>query len=54
LHGADEVGIDSQTGHVFVKIDSRYYHPIEVVFLLDKAEKAEKIFKWTPKTLKSY
>jgi GDPmannose 4,6-dehydratase len=48
--GEDEIGIDSQTGQVLVKIDSRYYRPTEVDFLLGKAEKAEKILKWKPKT----
>ncbi len=48
--GVEEQGIDKKTGEVLVKIDSKYYRPTEVTYLLGKAEKAEKILKWKPKT----
>lgn len=48
--GLNECGINKETGKVIVKIDSQYYRPSEVDLLLGKAEKAEKILKWKPRT----
>ncbi len=48
--GVEEQGIDKKTGKAIVKIDPRYYRPSEVDFLLGKADKAEKMLKWKPKT----
>lgn len=48
--GLEEQGIDKNTGKVIVKIDPKHYRPSEVDLLLGKAEKAEKILQWKPKT----
>jgi GDPmannose 4,6-dehydratase len=45
--GVNEVGIDSDTGDVFVKIDEKYFRPCEVDFLLGDPSKAEKVLGWT-------
>ncbi|MCH9612119.1 MAG: GDP-mannose 4,6-dehydratase [Chlamydiia bacterium] len=48
--GVDEVGINSATGRVVVRIDPRYYRPSEVETLLSNPEKANQILQWKPKT----
>lgn len=48
--GIDEYGINKETGKVIVKIDPQYYRPSEVDLLLGKADKAEKLLGWKPKT----
>jgi GDPmannose 4,6-dehydratase len=48
--GIEEYGVNQATGEIIVRIDPSYYRPNEVDFVLGKAEKAEKILKWTPKT----
>jgi len=47
--GVDEVGIDSSTGSILVKVDPRYFRPSEVEFLLGDPSKAKKILGWEPK-----
>jgi GDPmannose 4,6-dehydratase len=44
--GVDEVGINSATGEVIVKIDPRYFRPTEVEFLLGDPTKAKKTLGW--------
>jgi GDPmannose 4,6-dehydratase len=44
--GADEIGIDAESGEVLVRIDSRYFRPTEVDFLLGDAPKARRILGW--------
>jgi GDPmannose 4,6-dehydratase len=44
--GVDEVGIDSASGDVLIKIDSRYFRPTEVDLLLGDASKAHRILGW--------
>ena len=44
--GIDEVGIDDANGKVRIKIDPRYFRPIEVDFLQGKATKAKTILGW--------
>ncbi|MDT8903857.1 GDP-mannose 4,6-dehydratase [Anaeroselena agilis] len=48
--GIDETGIDSETGKVLVKIDSRYFRPTEVDFLLGDPSKANNLLDWKPRT----
>lgn len=47
--GADELGRDSRTGAILVKIDPRYYRPTEVDLLIGDASKARENLGWTPK-----
>jgi len=44
----DEVGIDSNTGKVIVRIDPQYYRPAEVEQLLGNPAKAKKQLGWEP------
>ena len=46
--GADEKGLDEETGRVIVAIDPRYYRPTEVNELLGDASKARKKLGWKP------
>jgi GDPmannose 4,6-dehydratase len=48
--GADEVGVDAQSGETLVEIDPRYYRPTEVPHLLGDASKAKKKLGWSHKT----
>ena len=47
--GLDEVGYEETSGITRVKINSKYFRPSEVDFLLGNASKAEKILGWKPK-----
>jgi GDPmannose 4,6-dehydratase len=47
--GTDEVGKDTATGIIRVKVDEKYYRPAEVETLLGDASKAEKVLGWKPK-----
>ena len=44
-----EVGKDSKTGKVLVRIDPKYYRPTEVDLLLGNPAKAKKVLGWKPK-----
>jgi GDPmannose 4,6-dehydratase len=44
--GVDEVGIDSASGDLLVRIDSRYFRPTEVDLLLGDASKARRVLGW--------
>lgn len=46
---AEEVGRNTKTGEVLVRIDRRYYRPAEVDQLLGDAGKAGKRLAWSPK-----
>jgi GDPmannose 4,6-dehydratase len=46
--GVEEKGFD-QFGNVVIMIDSRYYRPTEVPFLLGDASKAKEVLGWEPK-----
>ncbi len=48
--GIKEVGVDSKTGVILVKIDSNYFRPNEVDYLRGDARKAHKVLGWKPKT----
>jgi GDPmannose 4,6-dehydratase len=47
--GAEEVGIDTDTGKVLVAVDPRYFRPTEVDLLLGDATKAKEILGWEPR-----
>ena len=47
--GIDEVGFDSKTERVLIKIDSKYFRPAEVDFLLGDSSKARYNLGWKPK-----
>ena len=47
-NGLDEVGYDENTNKVLVKIDSKYFRPLEVPFLKGKSTKARKMLNWKP------
>ena len=47
--GLDEVGKDSNTGKVLVRIDKKYFRPSEVELLLGDPSKAEKELGWKAK-----
>jgi len=49
-HGADEKGIDDNTGEVRVEIDPRYFRPTEVDQLLGDPSKAHRRLGWRHKT----
>lgn len=44
--GADEIGLDSRSGHVLVSIDPRYFRPTEVDLLLGDPTKAFEKLGW--------
>jgi GDPmannose 4,6-dehydratase len=44
--GVDEVGIDSGTGEILIRIDSRYFRPTEVDLLLGDPSKARRVLGW--------
>ena len=47
--GLNELGKDSSTGDVLVKIDKKYVRPTEVNLLLGDSSKARDVLKWVPK-----
>ena len=46
--GADEIGRNSTTGDILVKVDPYYFRPTEVEELLGDASKAKEILGWKP------
>jgi len=47
--GVDEVGKDSQTGRILVRVDPKYFRPAEVEQLLGRPAKAERLLGWKRK-----
>jgi GDPmannose 4,6-dehydratase len=47
--GIDEVGRNSETGEILIKVDPKYFRPTEVELLIGDPSKAIKILGWTPK-----
>ncbi|MES2682531.1 MAG: GDP-mannose 4,6-dehydratase [Pseudomonadota bacterium] len=45
-----EVGIDSRTGKILVRVNPKFYRPAEVELLVGSAEKARKELGWQPTT----
>lgn len=48
--GVDERGIDTSTGKTLVEVNSKYFRPTEVDFLLGDPSKALGLLNWIPKT----
>jgi GDPmannose 4,6-dehydratase len=48
--GVEEEGVDAAAGRVLVRIDSRYFRPTEVQFLLGDASKARNKLGWRHRT----
>jgi GDPmannose 4,6-dehydratase len=48
--GADEKGLDAATGRVLVEVDTRYFRPTEVDFLLGDPSKARQVLGWSHST----
>lgn len=46
----NEIGIDTKTGKVLVKVDPRYFRPTEVDLLLGDPRKAHQVLGWRHKT----
>jgi len=46
----EEVGKDSKTGKVYVRVDPRYFRPTEVDLLWGNPAKSKRVLGWTPKT----
>jgi len=49
-NGESEIGINSKTGKIVIRIDPKYFRPAEVDLLLGDASKSNKILCWEPKT----
>jgi GDPmannose 4,6-dehydratase len=47
--GVDEVGLESKTGEMVIKINPEFYRPAEVDVLIADATKAREVLGWTPK-----
>lgn len=47
--GIDEHGVDTRSGNVLVRIDSRYFRPTEVDLLLGDPSKAHRVLGWKHK-----
>ena len=47
--GLKEKGLDKKNNKVLIQVDSRYFRPTEVDYLMGDASKAYKILKWKPK-----
>jgi GDPmannose 4,6-dehydratase len=48
--GAEEVGVDSNTGRILVEVDRQYYRPIDIDCSLGNAQKAGNKLGWQPTT----
>lgn len=48
--GVDERGIDTSTGKTLVEVNSKYFRPTEVDYLLGDPSKALDLLNWNPKT----
>jgi len=46
--GIDEIGIDTRSQKVVVRVDPRYFRPTEVDTLLGDASKAHRVLGWKP------
>ena len=46
--GLDEIGVDTHTGKVAVRVDEKYFRPAEVETLLGDSTKARTVLGWKP------
>jgi GDPmannose 4,6-dehydratase len=47
--GINEVGYDTLTGRILIRVSEKYFRPAEVELLIGDATKAEKVLGWRPK-----
>ncbi len=47
--GIDEVGVNTKTNNIIIRIDKRYFRPTEVETLLGDSSKAKEQLNWEPK-----
>jgi GDPmannose 4,6-dehydratase len=47
--GLNEVGIDTITNRIVIRVDPKYFRPAEVQTLLGDSSKARRVLGWTPK-----
>lgn len=45
-----EIGVDSNTGKIIVRVNPKFYRPAEVELLIGNPEKAKRELGWVPKT----
>jgi GDPmannose 4,6-dehydratase len=48
--GVDEVGLDTRSGKVVVRVNPRFYRPAEVDLLIGNPAKARAVLGWEPRT----
>ncbi|MBT05768.1 MAG: GDP-mannose 4,6-dehydratase [Rhodospirillaceae bacterium] len=48
--GTDEIGVDRDSGEVLVRVDTKYFRPTEVEYLLGDPSKAKRCLGWEHKT----
>lgn len=48
--GIDEYGVDKSTGTILIKVDPKYYRPLEIHTLIGDASKAKNVLGWQPRT----
>jgi len=48
--GANEIGVDRESGKVLVKVNPKFYRPAEVDLLIGDYSKAKRVLRWEPKT----
>ena len=48
--GLGEIAINKKDNKVIVKIDKKFFRPIDVKYTYGNSNKAKKILKWLPKT----
>ena len=46
--GVDETGIDRRSGRVLVRVDPKYFRPLDNIDLVGNAEKARRLLGWQP------
>ena len=46
--GVNEIGKDSKTGRVYIRVSEKYFRPTEVELLIGDATKAKNILNWQP------
>jgi GDPmannose 4,6-dehydratase len=46
--GLNEIGRNSESGEILIKVDPKYFRPTEVELLIGNPAKAEQILGWRP------
>ena len=47
--GLNEVGFDKKNKKILVKVNPKYFRPLEVNHLMGKSLRSHKLLKWKPK-----